>query len=313
MGYEAEFQIAFHGQTHILQRLPETVAQWIKSDLSEYEDEDGALEELEKLVRKKGKGLNDKPGQQMGVLCLDYLYTSNAVGVLACLNGVKQVYPELEVAVAAQLDSTPFSFYSAVGEHEVCKEIKEWKDYPDFAQACFSSLQVSVYGERAGGEGFYFDLMDVTDIGEMPFGENGLLFSDFGEAEVLFDEGIPLLLRNDTKGLWSYVIPADDFEDRYEMCLVRREEGGLTSIFQALILSSHTKSFSWEDSSKALWEGLHQLYPEIRFTVELSNGTPNISDEEGNTYYMGGMLHIGELAEKTKWRFPPQADWIPFV
>ena len=56
MGYEAEFQIAFHGQTHILQRLPETVAQWIKSDLSEYEDEDGALEELEKLVRKKEKG-----------------------------------------------------------------------------------------------------------------------------------------------------------------------------------------------------------------------------------------------------------------
>ena len=309
MGYDGEFQIAFYGQKHILQKLPETIEQWLNSDSLEYEDEDGALNELEDLVRKNGKKLSAKSEQQTDVLYLDYLYTSNAVGVLAWLNAVAQSYPELEVAVAAQLDSAPFSFYSAPGEHEVCKNIQEWEYYPDFTKSCASNLQVLVYGETAAGEVFQFDLLDVIHIEKMPFGENGLPFSYFGEAEVLFDEGIPMLLGNDRNGQWFYVMPADDFEEgcgAFSAC--KKEE-----LSRALLLSSQRKSFIWDGSGDTLQEGLRQLYPEIQFAVELLDGTPKISDESGNTYYMGGMLHVGEISEKTNWGFPPQAEWIPFV
>lgn len=324
MQYTGIFHVAVRGPVSVVQELPELVSQWEHSLSEDYVtlDVKECIGSMRQILLQKTSVLTKKSQKEIIVLEWES-FSEIALVTLDCINAMVKAHPELEVAVVTEITLSTtdtvehYAYYSAKGENTICparagENVDGLRDFLCDTAYRKSELRIPIQYQRKTGVCEKYDLMDIENIYDVPLGPQGGI--DCSESDVAYtlEEGILFLLRRSEDGSLTYLEPAPDIEERFEE---DKYEDELSEVFHLLTLSDSEKKPKWSGSHEELEEALQEIYPDdgIEFLVKGRGENLTIKDEEENEYLLGGQFQVGKIQMKIDWRFPPQADWIPFI
>lgn len=180
-GYEfGDITAVFHGKAAIIKEVPAVVQKWSEENAREAARVlPGILDQL----KKQTKALREKSADEVVTISWYDFVDPGANEVLAAMNSVAETYPEIQIAIEAELDHSSYGthivykYYSAAGSPTILVKQPQAGGYIDF-------LDVDTQCDVAFPQEDWIPwVMSYTDISELVFQDKIFVLTGFGKKE----------------------------------------------------------------------------------------------------------------------------------
>ena len=318
MRYDANFCVAVRGPLEQVRKLPELPQEWFASLESgdQTEDVKSDVKMLERSLEKLKK-ISEKDAGKDGLVIAKWEdFTNLGLMYLRFLSYINEhpACQDVEVAATARVN---YSVTDTVGYHSFWG-CGEEGFYPEFDEPCVFRLRIPMSVMSRSGEKLELDLLEIENAGDIPIGSWGPFEMSSSDAVTTFEDTFYLFLQHEKDGTWNALLGGCDLEyalggsKELETKVSELDDGGVPAL--RLLDAGEFRGDFPECSEETVRKLLELLLPKKKaLSVEMRNGKPCIWDEEGNEYFLGGLIDvdIDRIGTAVDWWFPDGCDWIP--